>query len=1781
MRLLSLFALFFSLSVGASDFGTLWKRFEKYQNDDMPRQSIRVLDDISQLASRHHAYGDLLGAEFSRIRVMASISVDSVSPALVSLHLKASQMWAERGDDRQKAVTAAICLTVFSKWQQSMSAIEAGRLGERVTSNARGKGVAMPPQADSCVMSVAPLLASTPYAPYKRIIDEGRDDRLFASDMLSVLGHELGMYSFLETFYKQNGNRAAACVEACHRAVMGGADDGDNLISQRRGMLRDAMREYADVPESSFLAEAYFDLMLSDDDISEATRHAYLLDAKERYTTLCRQHRATRYTSWIDNSLAAITMPQLSAEISDRLILNDIRNVSDVTVTLQRVNADGRADFNVHSSDGLREVERLLLPDAPVTLSRRYSTPSWQTHADTIPMPDVPYGVYLVTVKGGALVSHAMYYHSDLALLFLPLSSGRLRLVSVSSSSGHPVPHATVVFMKRKQRRGGYDELLRVMTGTAGEAVVDSVPDADMYYVMTATDKAFSKSRYRPYFSSYTHRQTRDLLTAFASRAIYRPGQTVEGVAVAYNATDETDIHTVGGKAVCVTLYDADNTVLSADTVLTDSCGNAPFSILIPMTAKAGRAMLSFTSAASEPHTLPFSIEEYRRPTFRVDVAGAERFSEMIYIPRRQPSAAEPPTARDTVRFRAMTYSDTPVRDAKVRYTIVRRPLWRIFWPGKDREKVIARDAVSMTDGDGIVSIPLLLSLPEDSRQPYVFTVSVSITDSKGETQRSSQSLRCCHEMRDAGGPAPLPVRQSPTECPDYELSSYTFPRHGDVTLSLRRCPPSVSSPAAYVYYTLYADGHPIEHSSFRLDTLCQRRFSYRPEYGGGLTVSCVWIERRASHAFSATIQKPRPDLSLRPSWTVFRDYTSPGSEESWTLSLPASDSLSLPASLSATLYDKSLDAIVPHSWAFAPSLSSHNVYARWLTMYNARAYAALSGGMKDVPQPYRLSLASLNRLVSPGYARYASANSLMMRKSSMPARGAMASKRVSPDMVAIGAMSPMLETADMSSSDDTAFSTGNDMGAGQALPAEDISRLLRTSLGETAFFFPSIKAGGDRAFHIHFRMPETMTSWRFIGFVHDSSMRHAVIDTTVVTRKDLITRPNVPRFVRVSDRPVLSVSVDNLTPRAQDVETIVRLSRSVSSAPFWQQAVRHAVRPDSSSAVSFHLPEVMPEDTLLVVSVVSRTAEGFSDGERHMVTVVPDVETVRRTIALTLHGDSRHDCPLSAIMSPSGLDATLAVECTADAAMLVRSAIPSVSSPQSPDGSPVSPSPGAAAASDAISLATSLYIGRLLSVADTVLSGRRLSALQLPDGSWPWWQGMQPSPYTTVSIARLLARLHHHGRQTELSDSMLHKAVPRLLSYLMDETARMREYKRRHPKAELRPSETLLDILYTVSLSRCRLSPRERREAGYVIDLLRRPSPSMSLYAKAVTSVILSMNGHSPQARRHLASLMEHSVSTPEAGRWFETPRAPYSWRAYRIPTVVAAIEAVAAVMPDSLALIDDMRRWLLHERRSQQWDTSLDTADAIYAFLTAGTREEGQPGSSSPLSLSVVYTDSSREATLVEYDSRKPAPASSTATPPSAGTEWRRPGTLLTATLPRPHADGHVVIERHGESTSWIAASVTQTVPLRLFRPEGDGSGLHIRREILTPDGQPLAPSALSALAVGARVVVRITVVSGRDCDFVVVRDSRPAALSPVVQASGYHHAQTSGTASGACSGYYRATGDTQTTYWFDRLPKGTHVIETEYTIDRRGHYASGTATVSCAYAPEFSAVAGQYSM
>ena len=284
--------------------------------------------------------------------------------------------------------------------------------------------------------------------------------------------------------------------------------------------------------------------------------------------------------------------------------------------------------------------------------------------------------------------------------------------------------------------------------------------------------------------------------------------------------------------------------------------------------------------------------------------------------------------------------------------------------------------------------------------------------------------------------------------------------------------------------------------------------------------------------------------------------------------------------------------------------------------------------------------------------------------------------------------------------------------------------------------------------------------------------------------------------------------------------------------------------------------------------------------------------------------------------------------------------------------------------------------------------------------------------------------------------------------------------------------------------------------------------------------AVVFQKNGQQKKAKEYIQSLKEYSVFTEEMGRYYDTPRAAYSWCNYRIPTQVAAIEAMNIVTPEDDKTVDEMRRWLLQEKRTTCWDTPINSVDAVYAFLNGRT--------------SLLNT---QELSVVKVDGKTIDLPKAT-----AGLGYVKTGIKDTDAQ-------SLTVEKSSEGTSWGA------VYAQFFQPtssiEASASGISVKREIRHQG---------KSLSVGDKVTVRLTIVADRDYDYVQVVDKRAACLEPVNQLSGYHW------------GYYISPKDCSTNYYFDILPKGTHVIETTYYIDRKGDYETGSCTVQCAYSPEY---------
>ena len=383
-------------------------------------------------------------------------------------------------------------------------------------------------------------------------------------------------------------------------------------------------------------------------------------------------------------------------------------------------------------------------------------------------------------------------------------------------------------------------------------------------------------------------------------------------------------------------------------------------------------------------------------------------------------------------------------------------------------------------------------------------------------------------------------------------------------------------------------------------------------------------------------------------------------------------------------------------------------------------------------------------------------------------------------------------------------------------------------------------------------------------------------------------------------------------------------------------------------------------------------------------------------------------------------------------------------------------------------------------------------------------------------------------GEQKDVKQ-MADKAFDYIGKEMVDLVKEMKKREKKGYKPTF-PSFTALRWLYICAIDGRQLSKDVQNANDYLYKLLKKDIKRQTIYEKALTTIILSKHGDAKLAAQYVQSLKEYTVYTEEMGRYYDTPRAGYSWYDYKIPTEVAAIEAIQMVRPQDKQTIDEMRRWLLQEKRTQAWDTPINSVNAIYAFLNGNTQQL-TPNTKNPTVLAIdgAPIETSKATAGVGYVKTaipEPKGKTFTATKTSEGTSWG------------------AVYAQFFQKTSDIEASQ---------------SGIKITRELRMANGQKLNANSLK---VGDRIKIRLTIESTRDLDFVQVVDRRAACMEPVKQLSGYHN------------GAYCSPKDNATHYFYYGISKGKHVIETEYYIDRAGTYETGTCTVGCAYAPEYRA-------
>ena len=616
--------------------------------------------------------------------------------------------------------------------------------------------------------------------------------------------------------------------------------------------------------------------------------------------------------------------------------------------------------------------------------------------------------------------------------------------------------------------------------------------------------------------------------------------------------------------------------------------------------------------------------------------------------------------------------------------------------------------------------------------------------------------------------------------------------------------------------------------------------------------------------------------------------------------------------------------------------------------------------------------------------------------------------------------------------------------------------------------------------------------------------------------------------------------------------------------------------------------------------------AEGgnFSDGEQHLLPVLSNKENLIETLPMPVRGEQTRTFSLADLFNHHSKTATnrrLTVEFTANPAWYAVQALPALSQPRNDDAISWATSwyantmasyimnaqPRIRAIFDSWKLGggtKETFLSNLqknqevknilLSESPWVMEATseseqkeriatlfdlnnirnnnaaallKLQELQLPDGSWSWYKGMNGSLFVTDFIVEQNARIALlTGKPLEgAALNMQRSAFNYLHKEALQEYRSIREAEKNGSKSQ-GISRSALKYLYLIAISDEKVPASMKEAYTYFLSRVAPSLSQQSVTEKAWSAIILQKVGKVKEAQEFMASLKEYLTRTDDQGMFFDTADSPYTWNNLKVPAHVDVMEAFERVGEDA-QVVEEMKMWLLKQKQTQQWDSPVATADAVYALLYNGTNLLDNQGDVRIVLGNEVLETVSPAKTIV----------------PGLGYVRR------TFTDRKTVDAAEIIVEKRDPGIAWGA--VYAQFEESLDKVVRQGSGLDVDKklyvETIAHNNRQLQPIiGKTQLKVGDKVVVRLTVRLDRTMDFIQLKDQRAACLEPIEVLSGYRNVGD--------VGCYVAVKDASTDFFFDTLNKGTYILEYSYRVDRAGSYEAGIATIQSAYAPEYAA-------
>lgn len=944
-----------------------------------------------------------------------------------------------------------------------------------------------------------------------------------------------------------------------------------------------------------------------------------------------------------------------------------------------------------------------------------------------------------------------------------------------------------------------------------------------------------------------------------------------------------------------------------------------------------------------------------------------------------------------------------------------------------------------------------------------------------------------------------------------------------------------------------------------------------------------VWEGIFLTHTI--TIPVPHKDKSLELTWKSQRNITLPGSKERWSLTIKNQGKAVQAAELCATLYDASLDQILPHRF-------SELIWPQHAQLYNLQSsYVSWGSFIQDYRYFQDGTERSLPQLLSymqtcMGYGR-----GIYPRAAVMDAVYKEEENAKSAPILTQSAL------ADQAS------------GGKQKETSPPPAKAIRKNLQELVFFKPELHTDAEGNLVLDFEINEALTTWKFLGFAHTPALQSGLIEGTVKTQKPLMIQGQLPRFLRQGDTITLAARVSNLDKIVQNTKAELKISDVLSNQALSYQLIESSgnlrLEPGQTQAVFWKI--LVPDQWIHPVQIeCSVRSQNATDAELVTIPVLTNKVWVQETVPFYVDGNSKKAVQVPQIKKSSSTAQVLNVQlnCNPTPILTVIECIPYLIQYPHECSEQIMQKVFAYMVSDQVlksvpeielrfqqlrqsgkaqsaltsnkdlqnialdntpwvrdAIQQNMHWEHIADILQPKLREEQLNGFlqqlkqnQYSDGGFPWFKGGAPDAWVTLTVCRLFSILNTMkaipAKHQQEVDAMMQSACNYLDQWMHTVYSRIEsnvaigkdKWENDHLDAMM--------IYYLFVRSEYQKFPVQesfQKEVQYFKGQCKKFWNGKGLQNQCMIALMHLTGDDRSLANSIIKSIAERATRNPEMGMYWKSNPAMY-WDENALTTQSLIIELFSK-SNQNIEMINACKTWLLQQKRTTHWNTTLNTAFAMHALMLQGTswiKENNAPR---------ITVQGNTKATEKIQQVQKDNPVG------VIQVHWEGGDPDQPASP--------ILIENKNEQVLWggifmdyleVADQVKnyQTAPIRIDRKyfqQEKGKANNV-----------LNPIDLRGLHVGDKVTMRIKLEVDRNMDYVHFSDMRPSGFEPVEVISTYRWRDG--------LGYYQSTRDDATHFYFDHLPKGSYILEYDCKVQHAGSYSSGISTLQCMYAPEFTA-------